>query len=219
MALDEIMRPSFKLEKELDLRAAFDRDAFANAISRQSGTIQHTPTEAVKGIAALASLFPSAEWLRLHPYMGGSLQVKVGVKATASFPLDNAIGLGLQLERLERCDGFAQFLKGFDNPTQFFDSVFEATMADYCLGRSDSLKFSPTYSVRGRYKHPDFELGTKIGNIVCECKSLNESDRKYSKRLNTISEALAIAFGLSFHVAPASISLSAFSFVRLKTQH
>ena len=184
------MRPSFKLDEELDLRTAFDRDAFADAISCQLGTIQHTPTEAVNGIAALASLFPSAEWLRLYPYMGGSLQVKVGVKATANFPLDNEIVLGLQLERLEQCDGFAQLLEGFDNPTQFFDSVLEATMADYCLGRSDSLRFSPTYSVRGRDKHPDFELSTKIGKVVCECKSLNESDRKYSKRLSAISEAL-----------------------------
>lgn len=188
--LEEIMRPPLKLQKELDLHVASDRDALVDAIARQVGTVQHSPADIVSGITVLASLFPGADWLRLSPYMGGSLQVRVGVKATASFPLNNAISLGLQLDHLRQCDGFDRFLQGFNNRTQFFDSVFEAAMADYCLGRSKSLRFSPTYSVKGRAKHPDFELTTKIGKIVCECKSLSESDRKYSKRLSTISGAL-----------------------------
>lgn len=182
-----------EFDRELDVRNASDRDALIAVVCRQPGAIQHQLQQVTQGVEFLAHFFPQADWLRMSPYSGGSFQVKIGPKATSSFPLDNAVQLGLQLGRLQMCDGFASFLRGFNNPSQFFDSVFEAAMAAFCLEKAASLKFSPLYIVKGKKRRPDFEVQTNLGKIVCECKRLRETERLYSKRLSTLAQALDLA--------------------------
>lgn len=184
------MTQSLKLPKDLDLHTEGDRCLLLEAVRAQPETGLTADTEFERGIENLARLFPDASWLTLHKYSPESLPVRTGMRKTSYFPLDRAVALGLVLKNLEKCERFEEFTQGFHNPTAFFDTVFEAHVANYCLSKGFALRFSPGYSVRGRLKHPDFEIDTQIGTLVCECKSGHEADYRYVQALSNFASAL-----------------------------
>lgn len=134
------------------------------------------------------------EYLGPQPWMTwrwGGFNIPNGHRSTRATNAGEAAQLGLDLAAVAHCRGFAELLKGFGNPTQFDDAMFEARMARWCLERPavKSLRFSPEYKVRGHRKRPDFEIATPIGRIVCECKRLHLGGGDFVARLNKISAA------------------------------
>lgn len=181
-----------KLGRNLDPRNRSDLDELMRVIGNYPESVPMTIEDVRTGLEVLARLFPNAEWLAVDQYAGGALVIPTGPKAKSHFSLASAIQLGLRLNRFEQCEGFESLLSGFRNPTQFFDSVFEAEIADFCLSREgcQGLRFSPEYLVKGELKHPDFVVMTPRGPIVCECKRSHEKDRQYFKRFERIHNAL-----------------------------
>jgi hypothetical protein len=96
---------------------------------------------------------------------------------------------------LSHCEHFTELLAGFDNPTQFDDTLFEVRAARWCLERVTvkRLRFSPRHDVLGRQKRPDFELQTPIGRVVCECKRLHLHVQDWNARLRRIGDAFDAA--------------------------
>ncbi len=186
------MTEPLRLHRNLDLRQPSGVKKLLEVIARCPGSVSYQPEDIQKGITTLARLFPSAHWLELSRYMGGSLLIPTGRNRTSVLSLTSAVSLGLQLSRLERCEGFGEFLRGFTNPTQFFDTMFEANVADFCLSqpRCAALQFAPEYHVRGNLRRPDFSLVTVAGLVVCECKSISEEARKYSITFTRIHDTL-----------------------------
>lgn len=185
------MANSLQLDRQLDLRAPVDMEELLKAISAQPYAVQLPVEDMRQGLEGLVYLLPDADWLKSSPAMGGGFVVRTGPKSSWLLSLKHAAQLGLQLRRLQYCEGFSDFLKGFTNPTQFRDSMFEAAVADYCLPKADGLRFGSEYHIKGKVKRPDFELITKHGIAVCECKSANEAERRYAKRFDRLCKALS----------------------------
>ena len=125
----------------------------------------------------------------------GGFNVPTGGRSTRLTDAGEAARLGLDLATVAHCEGFDEFVKGFRNPTQFDDSMFEAQMARWCVERRavNALGFGPEYDVRGHLKHPDFEIETPIGRVVCECKRLHLSGGDVSTRLARVTTAFDAA--------------------------
>ncbi len=187
--------------KRFNLHDPGQRDEYVSIITTRPDGLKKPASEVRAGIDALDRHLPNANWLTISQG-GTSFQIHTGSAGMVFFPLEEAVQLGLRLERLSTCKGFREFLVGFANPSQFLDSVFESRMADHCKARIGSLMFNPSYIINGFEKHPDFELATRWGTMVCECKSLNESDRRYAKRLNTISSVIDSATKATGGVPP-----------------
>ena len=183
------------LHRDLDLRQLAGIEELLKVISSQPGSVMYQPEEIEKGLTTLAKHFPDADWLEISRHLGGSLLIPTGRKRTSMLSLGSAVRLGLQLSHLRDCEGFGQFLRGFTNPTQFFDSMFEAEIADFCLSRPrcTAVQFAPEYDVGGHLRHPDFSLVTAAGLLVCECKSISEEARNYSATFARIHDALSTA--------------------------
>lgn len=101
-----------------------------------------------------------------------------------SVTIQNLVDLGRRLTKLRACEGFDVFTQGFTNPTQFWDSWFEARVASYfisCPGIS-ALVFSPAVIVRGRRKHPDFAAVGAGGELLVECKQIRIADNKRARK-------------------------------------
>lgn len=187
---------SLRLDRQLDLRICEDMEELLRAISGQPYAVQLPIEDIEQGINALVHFLPAADWLKSSPAMGGGFVLWTSQKSSWHLPLEHAAQLGLQFRRLQYCEGFDDFLRGFTNPTQFRDSMFEAAVADYCLPRVDRLCFGPAYHVRGRIKRPDFELTTKHGDVVCECKRAHEVELLYAKRFDRFCKALSDTLNL-----------------------
>jgi hypothetical protein len=112
-----------------------------------------------------------------------------------SVNVPEAVELGAGLQVLSRCKNFGALLRGFDNPTQFDDALFEVRIAHWCveLPTVKWLRFEPSYTVLRRQKQPDFELQTPIGRVVCECKRLHLHNQDLAGRLARIADAFNAA--------------------------
>ena len=179
-------------QAEFDIRTSLGRNALAQHHLASDRQDQLTPDEIVNGLASLVHFLGLQEWM-IWRYSG--FVVPTGQKSHRSFNVVDAVELGLTLQRVSRCDGFLEFLKGFGNPTQFDDSLFEARMARWCLERPTikRLRFAPLYHVLGRAKRPEFEIQTPIGWLVCECKQLHLHSHDATKRLTRITNAFDAA--------------------------
>jgi len=105
------------------------------------------------------------------------------------------VKLGLWFRSLSGCERFVSLLKGFANPTQFWDAYFEARVAAYFKSAPGihALLFSPEVVARGRRKYPDFLVTSAVGHLLVECKQLRFSEAKVSRKfradVQTIEEA------------------------------
>ena len=137
------MTEPLRIDKELDLCKPVDVEALVTIASNQHYDFQMSLDDIKKGINFLTRFFPRAQWLKLSPHIGDNLIIPTGKQSRRNFPVDRAALLGIQLESLKDCDGFTSHLVGFTNPPQFFDSVFEAATASYCLPRVSELNAPP----------------------------------------------------------------------------
>lgn len=107
--------------------------------------------------------------------------------------LRELVTAGFKLPKLAKYKGFEKLLEGFQNPTQFHDTIFETDVAYYCHSRekTKSIVFSPQYVVRGKPKIPDFELYSGTDKLVCECKNLHPQESGYARRFQKIFDTVA----------------------------
>ena len=147
-----------------------------------------TYNEIVRGLQALVKFLGLLDWM---VWRFGCFVVPAGHKHTRILGVAQAVSLGAALESVSVCEGFEELILGFNNPTQFDDTSFEAQMADWCLKQTaiKKLRFAPQYSVLGHQKKPDFEIHTPVGLIVCECKRLHINTHDFSLRLTLITNA------------------------------
>ena len=157
-------------DSEFDIRTPVGRDRLAerHIISDREGKL--AAAEIVDSLASLVNHLQPRDWM---VWRYGGFALPAGHKNQRWLAVPEAVELGSALQILSRCDNFAALLRGFDNPTQFDDALFEVRMARWCVERPTvkRLRFEPSYTVLGRQKRPDFELQTPIGRVVCECNA------------------------------------------------
>lgn len=135
-----------------------------------------TRDEFLDALAAIREHLPADHRLE---YRNGYISIhSVGTNILA------LVELGQAFRAVQNSVGFEVFLRGFSNPTQFWDSVFEAKVALYFskLPSVRNLRFSPSVQARGREKYPEFLLTTTVGDVLVECKRLHvTASRPYEK--------------------------------------
>ena len=179
-------------DTSFDITTAAGRRGLAERHVSNSRDDTLTAPQITTGLESLVSYLGAQPWTI---WRWGGFNVPTGSKSTRLTDTGQAAQLGLDLAAVAHCEGFRDLLKGFGNPTQFDDSMFEAQMARWCIQRRavKSLRFGPEYVVRGHVKHPDFEIQTPIGRIVCECKRLHHSGGDFSARLARVTTAFDAA--------------------------
>ena len=136
----------------------------------------------MEGLADVAHFLADPEWL---VYEWGMLGPMLGRKSVFPLDLERIVLLGHELRDLSRHEGFSLLLKGFSNPTQFHDCMFEVQIASIFgrLNATTSLKLAPVHVVRGREKRPEFDIETSIGPLSVECKRPHPDKHEASERL------------------------------------
>ena len=177
---------------EFDIRTPLGRERLAQYHVASGRQDQLALTEIVGALESLVHHLGTRDWMT---WRHDGFMVPTGDKSQRLLDVVQAVDLGHALGALARCDGFIELLRGFDNPSQFDDSIFEAQMARWCLDQPHikALRFAPKYTVLGRGKRPDFELKTPIGRLVCECKRLHLRTQEWAKRLIRIADAFDAA--------------------------
>ncbi len=130
--------------------------------------------------------------LEIHP--PNILTVKTGGNTSSGILLPQLLEIGQAFIDLRSCTGFEEAVKGFTNPTQILDTLFEFKAAHYCfkLPQTQGLEFSPAVTVK-RQKFPDFKFWGPFGTFTCECKSMHPSQHDYQKRINFIAKEMSQA--------------------------
>jgi hypothetical protein len=165
------------MQNAYDLRNAVDRERLVALLPEIDGyRYSLTSAEFADAIAAVAEFLPSA--IDLH-YQAGFMSIfRTGAG------IYNLVELGRWFRKLAPYDGFPDLVKGFSNPTQFWDSYFETRVAAYFATAPgvDEIRFSPELVVRGRAKHPEFVAIGPTGELVVECKQLRVYDSKRARK-------------------------------------
>ncbi|MEC4888969.1 MAG: hypothetical protein RI101_02810 [Nitrospira sp.] len=179
-------------DAEFDIRTPIGRDRLAQYHTASCRQDQLALEEIVDALESLVHQLGTRSWMI---WRCGGFSIPTGHKSHRQLDIAEAVDLGHTLSILARCDGFDEFLRGFNNPTQFADSIFEAQMARWCLNQPNikGLRFAPKHTVLGRYKRPDFELKTPIGRVVCECKRLHLRTQDWAKRLIRVADTFDTA--------------------------
>ena len=179
-------------DNEYDIRTPIGREALAerHILSDRNDALQIG--EIVDGLTSLVNHLGSRGWM---VWRYGGFVLQAGQKNQRFLAIPEAVELGASLQVLSRCEDFGALLRGFDNPTQFDDTLFEVRIARWCVERPTvkSLRFQPSYTVLGRQKQPEFELQTPIGRVVCECKRLHLHNHDWTARLTRIADAFDTA--------------------------
>jgi len=129
-------------------------------------------------------------WIKTSyfPTVKLELDIPTNQPAKVGATLSELVNLGFELSKLEKYTGFNKLLAGFQNPTQFHDTVFETDVAYYCHSRNNTrdIVLSPQYSIREKLKTPDLELYSTAGELVVECKNLHPQESRYVIRLQKV---------------------------------
>ena len=102
------------------------------------------------------------------------------------------VELGLSLRSLATSPNFPQLLNGFSNPTQFWDTYFEARAASFFKSRPGivSLSFAPEVEVKGRRKYPEFVVASSQSELFVECKRIRFDGSKVAKKFRADAEQI-----------------------------
>ena len=172
----------------LDLRNPADRERLADGLPLID-EIHYSMNrkQFLDSLAAAIDHIPSDLSLE---YRGGFISIhSVGTN------LLSVVELGTEFQVLQDCVGFRTFLQGFANPTQFWDSCFEARVAAFfrkCPG-AEILSFSPPVLVRGHKKYPEFHLRTVAGDFLVECKRLHIHESHLARKFHSDMDAIRTA--------------------------
>lgn len=146
---------------------AIDRDAFMDALE------------------TVGEHLNNPEWLI---YRWGTFYPIPCGAFSSGFSLNQMVELGIYLKNANRFDNFKIVLKGFFNPPQFLDSLFEVKTA-YLFSALPSFKtlhFAPEYM---HLKRPEFAITTNGGLYCIECKRPHIHAQLAMKSLQSVSNA------------------------------
>jgi hypothetical protein len=181
------------VDKGFDLRLAWDREELASYLPTFDGrTFRVSSEDFVSGLAHVSKYLGQPEWLT---YRWGVLGPLPSGKSSLHLDLERIVILGHELQRLSVYDGFEQFLRGFANPAQFHDALFEAQVATIFATRrcTQCLTFAVKHDVRGHKRRPEFDLETTLGPMSIECKRRHPDTHASSRRLKAITGAIVAA--------------------------
>ena len=180
----------------MDLRPRKNRKSLAEALQAIPNFCSFAACEIEASLEFAVANLSSVEWDRMYPWPSPSVGLfdicaRRQIKATVT--LRELVTAGFKLSKLAKYKGFDKLVEGFENPTQFHDTIFETDAAYYCHSceKTKSIVFSPQYIIRGKHKVPDFELRTGTDELVCECKNLHPQESGYTKRFQKIFDAVA----------------------------
>lgn len=176
--------------RTLNLDDPSDRAEFSSVLSGSPDAAL-----ASKYLDDYLSLFPEASWRLVH--YDGSVVVNTGGRGRFHLAIGQALCLTKTLRSLGQYRGFESLLRGFRNPSQFFATLFEVSVAEWCSSRllTIDLEFSPPILVKGATKRPDLLWHTALGSLYVECKRSTDFEHKFSKRLNRLHQALESEYG------------------------
>lgn len=158
------------MDRPYDVRIKADRKALADLLPTiDTHTFAIDRDTFIDALETVGRHLNNPEWLiyrwgAFYPIPCGSF--------SSGFSLDQMVKFGIYLKNANGFDNFKMVLKGFFNPPQFLDSLFEVKVA-YLFSILPSfidLRFAPEYIVRGRLKRPEFEITTTNGLYCVECK-------------------------------------------------
>lgn len=170
------------MEKVFDIRLARDREALSDLLPEiDNRTFTISRKDFIDALTDIAFFLKNPDWMI---YQWGAFQpISIGKKNQFVLGLVDALELGIAFRRLSVCTNFNHVIKGFFNPTQFYDARFEIRVALFFLSlpSTKEIVFSPEYEVRGHIKRPDFDVIMKDRTVTVECKRPNQF---LSKALN-----------------------------------
>jgi hypothetical protein len=176
------------MRNSFDLRSETDRSALAAYLPKIDTVVFATDRDTfLMALSCAASALPSNIPL---VYQYGAVSV-----FRTRTDLASIVDLGRYLHRLRHFEGFTEFARGFGNPSQFWDSFFEAKVAAFFAGLPDVSDFvlSPKLSVKGRTKYPEFQFTACEGKTTVECKRLHFDLTKAAETAKAHFDALADA--------------------------
>lgn len=176
------------MDRPYDLRIKADRVALADLLP-----IIYTQTFAIDqdtfidALETVGQHLNNPEWLIYR--WGAFYPIPCGA-FSSSFTLDQMVEFGIYLKNANRFDNFKMVLKGFFNPPQFLDSLFEVKVAYFfsTLPSFIDLQFAPEYMIRGRLKRPEFKITTTNGLYCVECKRPHVYAQLAFKSLQAVSK-------------------------------
>ena len=180
------------LPRALDLAAETGRRAIVEIARRRPRDFQFTPGDIEVGLNAFFELVPTGK-LSMRMLTLDSINIEIVTGKSLGLPFAELVGAGQRLLQMKHCPGFAAFVAGFGNPTQFSDTLFELNCAFFCfkLPESSRFRFSPDHRVgRERIKKPDFDFVSGAKLIVCECKVVHHDSHKSQKRFEKIATSI-----------------------------
>ncbi len=177
--------------KKLNLRLKKDRTSLVQALQAVPNLFNFAASDIEASLEFVVTNLHSVEWSTMYPWSFpsmGRLNIRTNQPAKTSATLSELVNLGFKLSKLEKYKGFNKLLGGFQNPTQFHDTVFETDVAYYChsCNNTKDIILSPQYSIRGKLKTPDLELYSSTGELVFECKNLHPQESGYVTRFQRI---------------------------------
>jgi hypothetical protein len=181
------------VERLFDIRRSADREELASHLPTFDARTFRFPRDVfVEGLAQAASFLNNPDWL---VYQWGALEALQSRGQRYHVDLERIVELGLQLRDLATCAGFPVVLAGFNNPTQFNDTLFEVRVASmlYRMNSVARLVFGPRYIVRERIKTPEFDIYTDVGLISVECKQRHFDNNNTARRFQKVSSAIDAA--------------------------
>lgn len=150
----------------------------------------------IEPLATVSRFLGAPDWL---VYQWGSFRPFKAGPHKLVFSLPQVLDVGVHLRALSAYENFNVMLKGFSNPTQFEDTLFEAKVA-YLFHSSPGvsrLRFAPEYTVRGRLKRPEFEAESRQGRVCVECKRPHLDAQKALQSLHRVAKHFKVAIARS----------------------
>lgn len=134
---------------EFDIRSLLGRKDLSRHYVTTERLDTLTADEILRGLTCLVNHLGSRDWMIWRDL---GFVLPAGPKIQQMLTIPEAVELGSALEDVSRSDGFLELVRGFDNPSQFYDAFFEARIASWCVKQPTikRLRFAPDYDVRGR---------------------------------------------------------------------
>jgi hypothetical protein len=177
------------MDRPYDVRIKADRVALADLLPTiDTHTFAIDRDTFIGALETVGQHLNNPEWLI---YRWGVFYPIPSGAFSSGFSLDQMVEFGIYLKNANRFDNFKMVLKGFFNPPQFLDSLFEVKVA-YLFSTRPSfidLRFAPEYMVRGLLKRPEFEITTTNGRYCVECKRPHIHAQLAFKSLQAVSKA------------------------------
>lgn len=178
------------MHRPFDVRKRTDREALAELLPTiDMHTFVIDKETFIDALEAVGQYLNNPEWLVYR--WGAFYPIPCGA-FNSSLSIGQLVDFGLYIRSASRFRNFDNVLKGFSNPTQFLDSLFEIKIAHLFsnLHSFIDLQFEPKYNVRNRIKRPEFEIMTTNGQYCVECKRPHMHAQMAIKSLQAVGKEI-----------------------------